>query len=269
MPNYGITVEFLPLGRLRGDEGYFFRGANSGTASTPSPSHQWRDLVLYAAVIEIPGVGTLLYETGGSPEPDTDWGEEFYEGFPYSIAPDERLDLALERTGRSLTDIDGIIIGHLHADHAGGLVLFRGTQVPVYVHETELKNAFYGAASGDDPLFDQPYLDVGLNWVPVSGERTTLFPGLELIHLPGHTTGLLGLLVHLDHSDPLLFVSDQLIFEDHFSGRPQGWLIRDDAGWHTSLRTIKRIVAETSARIVYGHDPKNFDRFPPSPNVLR
>jgi len=35
-------------------------------------------------------------------------------------------------------------------DHAGGLEYFRGTDVPVYVHEIELKNAFYSVASKVD-----------------------------------------------------------------------------------------------------------------------
>jgi glyoxylase-like metal-dependent hydrolase (beta-lactamase superfamily II) len=137
------------------------------------------------------------------------------------------------------------------------------------VHEAELKGAFYGAATGEDPVFHQPYLDVDLNWVPTHGERTPLFPGLELIHLPGHTAGLQGLLVRLDDSDPLLFVSDQLIFAEHGQGTPQGWLVRDDAAWNASTRTIHRIVASTGARIVYGHDPGNFERFPTSPQLIR
>jgi glyoxylase-like metal-dependent hydrolase (beta-lactamase superfamily II) len=81
--------------------------------------------------------------------------------------------------------------------------------------------------------------------VPLSSRPV---PGLELIHLPGHTPGLQGLLVDLDETGPILLVSDQLIFEEHLTERrPQGWLLRNDEDWHRSVRTIQRIVANTSA----------------------
>ena len=43
-----------------------------------------------------------------------------------------------------------MIMGHLHLDHAGGLDAFRGTGVPVYVREEELKHAFYSGATKSD-----------------------------------------------------------------------------------------------------------------------
>lgn len=265
----GVTVELLPLGRLRGEEGNFFRAAGRATASEPVPVPKWRELVLYATVIEVPGVGPVLYETSGSPEPDAEWTGGFVEAFPYEIGPEDRLDRALERTGRVLSDVVGVIVGHLHPDHAGGLALFRGTDVPIYVHELELKHAFYATATGEDLSFDFPYLDVRLNWVPIHGERTRLFPGVELIHLPGHTPGLQGALVDLEDSGPVLFASDHLIFREHLEGREQGWVADSHSDWHRSLRTVQRLIAETGAQVAFGHDPAVYETFAPSPAVHR
>ena len=40
---------------------------------------------------------------------------------------------------------------HLHLDHAGGLDLFKGMpDIPIWVHERELKSAFYSVATGAD-----------------------------------------------------------------------------------------------------------------------
>lgn len=35
-------------------------------------------------------------------------------------------------------------------DHAGGLENFKGTDVPIYVHEKELKHAYYSVATKSD-----------------------------------------------------------------------------------------------------------------------
>jgi metal-dependent hydrolase (beta-lactamase superfamily II) len=60
------------------------------------------------------------------------------------------LDKAIAKTGHSIKDVKAVIIGHLHLDHGGGLEYFFGTDVPIYVHELELKHAFYTLATGYD-----------------------------------------------------------------------------------------------------------------------
>lgn len=60
------------------------------------------------------------------------------------------LDKAIAKTGHSIKDVKAVIIGHLHLDHAGGLEHFFGTDVPIHVHELELKHAFYTVATGYD-----------------------------------------------------------------------------------------------------------------------
>ena len=59
-------------------------------------------------------------------------------------------DTAIAKTGHSVKDVKAVIIGHLHLDRAGGLHHYAGTSVPVYVHEHELKHAFYSVATKTD-----------------------------------------------------------------------------------------------------------------------
>ncbi len=40
------------------------RGANSSSSSNRNPENKYRDLIVIAALIEYPGVGLILYETG-------------------------------------------------------------------------------------------------------------------------------------------------------------------------------------------------------------
>ena len=65
-------------------------------------------------------------------------------------AEDQELDKAIEKTGHNIKDVKAVIMGHLHIDHAGGLDYFRGTDVPIWVHETELKHAFYSVLTKTD-----------------------------------------------------------------------------------------------------------------------
>ena len=64
--------------------------------------------------------------------------------------PEYELQAQVEMTGHKLSDIKMVIMGHLHLDHAGGLSKFFNTDVPVLVHELELKNAFYSVATKHD-----------------------------------------------------------------------------------------------------------------------
>jgi glyoxylase-like metal-dependent hydrolase (beta-lactamase superfamily II) len=268
---HGTRVQLLDLGTLEADAAFFFRGANTGTDSARHPHrHEHRELKLISALIEHPKHGLLLYDVGGAPDPETQWGEAILDVFPVREHDEQhRLDHAIAAAGHDIRDVKGVIIGHLHLDHAGGLEFFRDTKVPIYVQAEELKYAYFAVATGDDLGNYLPhYLDFGLNWHPISERQTELFPGLELYHTPGHSPGLQGLLVELENTGPLYFAGDQLIFAEHLAGQPQGWTSRDDIAWHDSRRRISRLVAAREAQIIFGHDPINFERFAPSPNVL-
>lgn len=58
LPTAGQIVRFLlTLHRI-------FRGGNASSLSNLNPVNKRRDLVLLSALIEYPGVGLILYETG-------------------------------------------------------------------------------------------------------------------------------------------------------------------------------------------------------------
>lgn len=78
----GTKMHILNLGTLQADESWFvyanggqiakirtnlnriFRGGNASSLSNLNPVNKRRDLVLLSALIEYPGVGLILYETG-------------------------------------------------------------------------------------------------------------------------------------------------------------------------------------------------------------
>lgn len=79
------------------------------------------------------------------------WGAQATDMFPrtkYEIC--HKLPEAIKATGHDIKDVTGVIMGHLHMDHGGGLEHFIGTDVPIYVHEEELKHACWAAATGGE-----------------------------------------------------------------------------------------------------------------------
>jgi glyoxylase-like metal-dependent hydrolase (beta-lactamase superfamily II) len=87
------------------------------------------------------------------------------------------------------------IIGHLHLDHAGGLdIFFDRKDVEIWVHDKELRSAFWSVATGADAgVYMSHYLKLDLNWKTFDDRTIDFCQGITLHHLPGHTDGRLPL----------------------------------------------------------------------------
>jgi phosphoribosyl 1,2-cyclic phosphodiesterase len=124
-------------------------------------------------------------------------------------SPEHELEAQIKKTGHDIKDIKAVIMGHLHLDHAGGLEHFVGTSVPIYVHEAELKHAFYSVATKTDfGVYLPHYLSFDLNWQAFTGDFLELAPGINLHHAPGHTPGLVIMQVNLPNSGTWICTTD-------------------------------------------------------------
>ena len=196
--------------------------------------------------------------TGTAPTFRELWPAPVQDVFHMSRYSEEnRLDKLLNQAGYEIKDVKAIIMGHLHLDHAGGLEFFRGHNVPIYVHEQEIKSTCYSVLTKEDfGAYLPHYLDASFNWKALNGSEIELFDGLTLHHTPGHTPGLMALEVKLKNADPFLLTSDQFhVKENYFEERPLGWLIRDMSAWWASLRKIQRLAGRCNANLLFGHDP--------------
>lgn len=159
--------------------------------------------------------------------------------------------------------MDCVFQSHLHLDHAGGLNEFAGTDVPVFVHERELKHAYFGAKTGTDEAYVAADFDHDLNWRPLHGDGGPLFEGVEWLHLPGHTPGMVGLAVEREAGD-VLVAGDQAYLEANYrDAHPMGRdLLWSRPEWEASLRGCREYERRHDALVVYGHDPDQVERLP-------
>jgi hydroxyacylglutathione hydrolase len=168
---------------------------------------------------------------------------------------------AAERGG-----IRQIVLSHAHADHRGGAARL---DAPILCHPQERP----GAESDDGPSYGFDYskirnpliraitprmlkaMDGGPLHIAGTLEEGDLIAGFQILHLPGHTSGLIGL---WRESDRLAIVSDAVFVWDPFSLLGMPGPVRlppravrpDDAAARDSLH---RIAALDPASVWVGH----------------
>jgi glyoxylase-like metal-dependent hydrolase (beta-lactamase superfamily II) len=94
---------------------------------------------------------------------------------------------ALEELGVSANDVKKVILTHLHFDHAEGLAAWP--QRTVYVHRLETEAPYAQLVAG--PLET-------VNLEVLEGDEGEIEPGVRWIRTPGHSDGLITILVETE-----------------------------------------------------------------------
>jgi N-acyl homoserine lactone hydrolase len=258
-----ITIELIERGHIRTDLNHIIEGYSMGSTANPDPETEMGEGPVYNLVIDHPEA-TILWDTGSHPEAGAGyWPEELYAAFEHYDAHEHHLTDDLDAAGYSLSDIDAVVQSHLHLDHAGGLHNFAGTDVPVYVHEEEIKYAYYSAKTSDGSLaYVSGDFDHDLNWQIVHRDCETHFEGIEFIHLPGHTPGLIGLQLERDNDRSVLIIGDEAYMRPNYDEEiPLGaTLLWGKREWFESLRRLKERERRHDAVVLCGHDPADVER---------
>ncbi|KAE8337986.1 hypothetical protein BDV24DRAFT_166687 [Aspergillus arachidicola] len=269
----GSKLWLLDLGILDIDASYVLSGANVPFHGSEPQTHETRPCLMIAGLLYHPDVGLILFDTGSREDVIKSWDKEFLECAPRTWEKDiHSLPAAIKATGAGeISDVKTVILSHLHLDHAGGLEHFFGTDVEIWCHEAELKNAFWSAATGiDSGLFLPDYLRADLlNWKTFSEQIVTLWSGVTLHRCPGHTEGSLVLELMFQSSGTLILTGDLFhVKENYEEGRPTGFLMRDYCEWFRSRDYVRRLVQRTNAKVCLGHERSYFDMFEKSPKYL-
>lgn len=209
--------------------------------------------------------GDVLFDAACDPEGmSKNWPEEFRES-PYIVPKDGYLPERLHQLGVAPEDIKYVIASHLHIDHAGCLKYFTGAKIIVNNREftQTLKQYIQNGDLGAHIRTDiESWLNAELKWQPLdeSVRELQLMPGLTVLNFgPGHTWGMLGLLVELKNSGNILLISDAIYTSKHL-GPPEilPGILSDIDGYRNTEAWIKEIATAKKAKIIFGHDMEQF-----------
>jgi glyoxylase-like metal-dependent hydrolase (beta-lactamase superfamily II) len=249
--HWGVTVTISPLdcGSLIAPRSRFEQEAIDEPVELPVPA--W--LVHHRRV-------TVLFDTGM--HPDLTGPGEFTDTvglvFDVGLTADQLVDRRLEAAGVSATDIDVVVLSHLHFDHTGGLGLLPDARVVVQRDEwTAGADDNLAAASG----FRAAEYRLGHDVTLADGDHDLFGDGLvTCIATPGHTPGHQSLRVRLAHVEVVL-AADCAYFTATLDGGLLPPFGHDLAAHAASLDRLRAMRA-AGTDVIPGHDRAVFDALP-------
>ena len=221
----------------------------------------WIWLPVPAFLIEHPGAGPILVDTGLHPsvavDPAQNFGRVWTRLLSIRMSPEQALRDQLRDHGIGHGDVGVVVMTHLHYDHASGATQFPGATFLVERRE-------WGAASsgGLRQGYHRPHLDPSLRWraIDVEPEADLFGDGsVRLLHTPGHTPGHLSLLLRLAGGERLLLTADAAYAQRTLDERLLSLFLDDDDAYLASLDRLIALSGDVD-HVVCGHDPDGLHR---------
>jgi glyoxylase-like metal-dependent hydrolase (beta-lactamase superfamily II) len=259
----GIKFSIIELGEVDNDQAWNVTGMALGTKDNPNPPAVWWRVPMIAILVQHPEAGNILYDSGNYLNNNIDrLPQALQEDFPNLMTRKDYLDVQLkEKLNMSLDEIDAIIISHAHFDHLGGVGFFSGKKAGqnVYISRKEFETALLATHQNPSGLGgayfkgDLEFPDIEFKLVD---EDTELFPGIEVIHLVGHTPATLGMVLHCGSGQTYIFPSDAVYTSLNY-GPPAiaPGLVADTLGFSNTIRKLNKLEKKYNAKVVFPHDP--------------
>lgn len=257
----GIKFYIIPTGTLTNDINLCIGGSVIGTRDNPQPETQWITVPTYVVLIDHPDEGYILFDLGCTPDAEEVWTEQQCSTSLYNCEEGESLINGLAKLGLKPEDINKVIISHMHNDHIGNIRYFK--HADFWVTLEEAKHAFTLVNGDPDPATHGFYLanDVMMpvnkrHYIEEDGE---IFPGIDAILCPGHTPGVMSIIVHLKDKS-VIFTSDAANCQANYDGAMPG-VIDDSAAIRKSVKKLHKIQNEYDAEVFFPHDMEQFKTF--------
>jgi glyoxylase-like metal-dependent hydrolase (beta-lactamase superfamily II) len=236
-------MHMLSGGRLRMRKSTYFPDADRS---------EMLELPVSCVLLRHP-TGNVLFDTGCHPDvasdPEGRWGAMARFMTPIMPVGQHVLE-GLKAVGLTADDISIVICSHLHTDHCGCNQFFHKARILVRSEELETAKA----PNASDAGFLRSDWDHPLRYEAVSGEADLFDDGsIKLVHLPGHTAGLMGALVTLRNAGRFLLASDAVSIRANLDTD-----VIPKNTWNKELcrESFKKIRAIESqgATVICGHD---------------
>ncbi|KDR88930.1 beta-lactamase [Agrobacterium sp. TS43] len=161
-----------------------------------------------------------------------------------SIGQTGQLPQALAALGLKPSQIDAVIVTHMHQDHMGGLVLGGKNQYPeaeLYIDRRDVTHWTDPAKRNGAPDFLQTSFRMAEEVVrlyprlqAIDGERE-IAPGVSIVDLTGHTPGHIGVRIE-DGGKSLIMVSDMIFPVVHPAATDVFFLFEQDRAAAKAMR---------------------------------
>lgn len=209
-----------------------------------------------AVLIQHPTLGNILFDTGCTPLYNTEPSQEVRENFP--VTEFISIEDALAEKGLTPSDIDTLILSHLHFDHAGGLKYFVGTNAikNVIISEGDLKQAFFDVMTGNECAYCRQLFDVtGIQFQPIS-DTYDLADNLTLFVQKCHTLGVIGLKIKTENMGTVIMTGDTVYTQESYEKLipPGGNNSKSKDDFFVNCEQLEELVQENDATLFFGHD---------------
>jgi glyoxylase-like metal-dependent hydrolase (beta-lactamase superfamily II) len=279
-PNATVRVHPIVTGEMHAPRIYTERptgrlAAVRIVAGLLGPRRRWNWLPVPAFLVEHPGVGAILIDTGLHPScvegAAANMGQAGRVLYRIRMDHDQALRVQLPALGVEPRGVKVVIMTHLHIDHASAVSEFPDATFVVDRREWAAAAAG-GARHGYHPrqfdhAFDWRALDFEADPVQsFAGFAQTLDlfgdGSVRVASTPGHTAGHQSVILRTGGGE-VLVVGDAAFTERALRGEAMPLIVTDEHRYRRSLKEIGRYLEQTPDAIaIPGHDWKLFPHLP-------
>lgn len=280
----GATVRLEPLlcGRMVVPPAYLHRVEGRlrklKALGVRVPREEWVEFPVVAFLVEHPGAGPILVDTGFHPAVavDAKQGIGPLGGLLFKdleMSADQAAAAQLRARGIAPASVRTVVMTHLHADHASGIAEFPGATF--VVSEEEWRAAAGGRRLDGyirrqfDHAFDYRTVDfeaTAVDSFATFGRSVDVFGdgSVRMVYTPGHSPGHCSVILRLEEREALLTADAaytmRTIRESHLP-----YVMADEHRFRRSLREMQLYVEATpDALVIPGHDAEAWRRLEPS-----
>jgi N-acyl homoserine lactone hydrolase len=241
------------------------------------PKDQWVTAPIQCFLVEHPGAGPLLIDTGFhasvAVKPRSNlgmFGTVLYRDI--DMRPEQSAAAQLRERGIEPSSVGTVIMTHLHPDHASAIADFPEATFIVSTAEWEA-----ATEGGQRDGYVKRQFDHGFDYrlVDFDSDDANSFSGfarsfdlfgdgsVRLAFTPGHTAGHMSVVVQTAHGE-VLVAGDAIFMRRTLDEDQLPHMLFDEHLFRRSLREIKQYVKETPGAVVIpGHDWEAWEQLKP------